>query len=91
MTNGMSLTGLHLIGLGELKKNWGWFLALGIALVVLGAIALGASVAMTIVSMVLLGWLLIIGGVLEGVHAFWRERAWGGFFIDLLTGTAERC
>ena len=86
MTNGMNLSGLHLIGLGELKKNWGWFLALGIALLVLGAIALGASVAMTIVSMVLLGWLLIIGGVLEGVHAFWRERAWGGFFIDLLTG-----
>jgi uncharacterized membrane protein HdeD (DUF308 family) len=86
MTNGMSLTGLHLIGLGELKKNWGWFLALGIALLVLGAIALGASVAMTIVSMVLLGWLLIIGGILEGVHAFWRERAWGGFFIDLLIG-----
>lgn len=86
MTNGMSLTGLHLIGLGELKRNWGWFLTLGIALLVLGAIALGASVAMTIVSMVLLGWLLIIGGILEGVHAFWRERAWGGFFIDLLTG-----
>jgi uncharacterized membrane protein HdeD (DUF308 family) len=86
MTNGVSLTGLHLIGLGELKRNWGWFLGLGIVLVILGAIALGASVAMTIVSMVLLGWLLIIGGVLEGVHAFWRERAWGGFFIDLLTG-----
>jgi uncharacterized membrane protein HdeD (DUF308 family) len=86
MTNGMNLSGLHLIGLGELKRNWGWFLGLGIALLVLGAIALGASVAMTIVSMVLLGWLLIIGGVLEGIHAFWRERAWGGFFIDLLTG-----
>jgi uncharacterized membrane protein HdeD (DUF308 family) len=86
MTNGMNLSGLHLIGLGELKKNWGWFLALGIALLVLGAIALGASVAMTIFSMLLFGWLLIIGGMLEGVHAFWRERAWGGFFIDLLTG-----
>ena len=34
----------------------------------------------------LFGWLLIIGGVLEGVHAFWREKGWGGFFIDLLTG-----
>ena len=86
MTNGMNLTGLHLIGLGELKKNWGWFLGLGIALVVLGTIALGVSVATTIVSVWLFGWLLIIGGVLEGVHAFWRERGWGGFFIDLLTG-----
>ena len=42
MTNGMNLTGLHLIGLGELKRNWGWFLGLGIALVVLGTIALGS-------------------------------------------------
>jgi len=86
MTNGMNLTGLHLIGLAELKRNWGWFLGLGIALVVLGTIALGASVATTIVSVLLFGWLLIIGGVLEGVHASWRERGWGGFFIDLLTG-----
>jgi uncharacterized membrane protein HdeD (DUF308 family) len=62
----MNLTGLHLIGLAELKRNWGWFLGLGIALVVLGTIARGASVATTIVSVLLFGWLLIIGGVLEG-------------------------
>ena len=55
-------------------------------MVVLGTIDLGVSVATTIVSVWLFGWLLIIGGVLEGVHAFWRERGWGGFFIDLLTG-----
>ena len=72
--------------MAELKRNWGWFLGLGIALLVLGTIALGASVATTIVSVWLFGWLLIIGGVLEAVHAFWREKGWGGFFIDLLTG-----
>jgi len=86
MNNQTSLTGLHLLGLAELKRNWGGFLGLGIALVVLGVIALGASVATTIVSVLLFGWLLVIGGILEAVHAFWRERGWGGFFIDLLTG-----
>ncbi len=86
MATGMSVTGLHLIGLTELKRNWGWFLALGIALVVLGIVALGATVATTIVSVLLFGWLLIVGGIFQGVHAFWRERGWGGFFIDLLTG-----
>jgi len=86
MPNGMNLAGLHLIGLAELKRNWGWFLGLGICLIVLGTIALGSSVLATMATVVLIGWLLIIGGVLEGVHAFWRERGWGGFFIDLLTG-----
>jgi uncharacterized membrane protein HdeD (DUF308 family) len=85
MSTGRGLMGLHLVGLQELRKNWGWFLVLGIALLVLGTIALGASVAMTIVSVLLFGWLLIVGGVLEAVHAFWR-RKWSGFFIDLLTG-----
>lgn len=85
MSTGPGLVGLHLVGLEELKRSWGWFLALGIALLLLGTIALGASVAMTIVSVLLFGWLLIVGGVLEAVHAFWRRR-WSGFFIDLLTG-----
>lgn len=86
MAAGEAFPGLSLPGLQELRRNWGWFLALGVALVVLGAIALGASVATTIVSVLLFGWLLIFGGVIEAVHAFWREKGWGGFFIDLLTG-----
>jgi len=85
MTNGTILR-WHSVGTDELKRNWGWFLTLGILLVVLGMIALGASVAMTIASVLLFGWLLIIGGVLEAIHAFWREKGWGGVFIDLLTG-----
>jgi uncharacterized membrane protein HdeD (DUF308 family) len=86
MSTGTGLTGLHLVGVQELRKNWGWFLCLGIVLLILGTIALGASVAMTIFSVVLFGSLLIVGGVLEAIHAFWREKGWGGFFIDLLTG-----
>ena len=79
-------TGLHLVGLAEVRRNWGWFLGLGIALVALGMIALGAVVATTIVSVLLFGWLLLVGGLLEAVHAFWRERGWSGFFLDLLGG-----
>jgi uncharacterized membrane protein HdeD (DUF308 family) len=58
---------------------------LGIALIVLGAIAVGSAAVMTIASVILFGWLLIVGGVMQGVHAFWRKK-WSGFFIDLLTG-----
>jgi uncharacterized membrane protein HdeD (DUF308 family) len=86
MATGTTLLGLHTIGAQELKKNWGWFLALGIVMLVLGVIALGAAVATTIVSVMLFGWLLIVGGALSIGHSFWRERGWGGFFIDLLIG-----
>lgn len=76
----------HAVGTDELHRNWGWFLALGVLLLLLGAAALGASVALTLASVMLFGWLLIFGGVMEAIHAFWRERGWGGVFINLLTG-----
>jgi uncharacterized membrane protein HdeD (DUF308 family) len=72
-------------GLRALEHNWGWFLALGVAEIVLGAIAIGASVLTTIISMTIFGWLLVIGGVLTAVHAFWQKQ-WSGFFIDMVVG-----
>ena len=81
----LTLTGLHMVGLENLRKRWGWFLALGILLIVLGTVALGSSVFMTLATMVFVGWLLIVGGVLEAAHAC-LCKGWGGFFIDLLTG-----
>jgi uncharacterized membrane protein HdeD (DUF308 family) len=77
--------GVHQVGIESLQKNWGWFLALGIALIVLGTVAVGSAALMTIVSVLFFGWLLIVGGALQAGHAFWR-KAWGGFFIDLLGG-----
>ncbi len=68
-----------------LRERWGWILALGIVLIVLGAIAIGSSVLMTVATMMFVGWLMIFGGVLEAVHAF-TCQAWSGFFVDLLSG-----
>jgi len=42
----------------EIIHNWGWFLAFGIGLVVLGTAAVVRSVAATVVSMLFFGWLL---------------------------------
>lgn len=83
--NQITVTSLHLIGLGELHKRWGWFVGLGILLVVLGMMALGSSVMMTLATMVFVGWLMVGGGVLQAVHAF-TCKGWSGFFIDLLSG-----
>jgi uncharacterized membrane protein HdeD (DUF308 family) len=75
----------NMVGADELRKKWGWFVALGIVLVIGGAIAVGAAFSMTVFSVFFLGWLMIAGGILEAIHAFGCKR-WSGFFIDLLTG-----
>ena len=68
-----------------LKRNWGWFFALGILEIILGTIAVGASAFVSVVTVVFFGWLLLIGGVLSVGHSFWRKH-WKGFFLDLATG-----
>ena len=72
-------------GMEIVAENWGWFLGLGIVLVLLGTVALGSSVLMTVASVFLFGCLLIAGGGLQALHAFWRKN-WNGFFLDLLAG-----
>src|SRR5215813_14560716 len=76
---------IQLPGADEIRRSWGWFLGLGIVLIILGVIAIGSAILMTIASVFLFGWILIIGGVMEVMHAFWHKR-WAGFFLDLLTG-----
>ncbi len=69
----------------ELQKHWGWLLALGFISILLGILALGASVFFTLASVLLFGWILLIMGILEVGHSFW-QRQWGGFFLHLLNG-----
>ena len=82
---GFSALTPQLTNVEEFRRNANWFLALGIILIILGIIALGRSIFVTLASMVFLGWILIIGGVVEAGQAFW-QRQWGGFFLHLLGG-----
>lgn len=75
-------------GMKSLKANWGWFLAIGIILVVLGAVVIGtptATVITTVVVVRVIGALLLLGGALQTVHAFLARR-WGGFLVHLVSG-----
>ena len=72
----------------DLQRLWKWFLALGIALVLLGMIALGASVVVTLASVLFFGILFIISGVFQAVQAF-RTRHSKGFFLHLLAGVLD--
>jgi uncharacterized membrane protein HdeD (DUF308 family) len=73
------------MGIEEVREHRGWFLAVGIALIVLGFIALSSSVTMTLVSVMFLGWLLIFSGIFQAIHGLARQ-GWSGFFINLLCG-----
>jgi len=66
-----------------LDQNWGWFVALGIGLIVVGALAIVFSGFATFTATLVLGWALVVGGLLHGVHAFF-VRNWGGFFMQVL-------
>ena len=70
--------------LEALRKQWKWFLFMGM-MIVLGFLAIGAATTVTIVSVVMLGSLLLIGGIIQTLYAFWM-RQWSGFFFSLLAG-----
>jgi uncharacterized membrane protein HdeD (DUF308 family) len=67
----------------EMIHNWGWFLAFGIVLIVLGIAAVVRSVTATVASMVFFGWVLVFAGIVEFVDAFMVGK-WAGFFLHLL-------
>jgi uncharacterized membrane protein HdeD (DUF308 family) len=71
--------------LHALRANWGWFLALGIALIVVGLLAVSMAVVATWATMVLLGVLLLVGAGAEFASAIWARR-WQGLLLHLLVG-----
>jgi uncharacterized membrane protein HdeD (DUF308 family) len=67
----------------ELVHDWGWFLAFGIGLVVLGVAAVTRSVAATVASMLFFGWLLVLASGIEIAQAVMVGH-WAGFFHHLV-------
>ena len=69
----------------RIRKNWGWFLALGIVQIVAGTLAVGFAFSATLASVVTLGVLLLIAAGAQTAAAIWA-RDWSGFFLFLLVG-----
>jgi uncharacterized membrane protein HdeD (DUF308 family) len=67
----------------EMIHNWGWFLAFGIALMLLGLTAVVRSVTATVASMLFLGWLMLFASIIDLVTAFMVGK-WAGLFLHLL-------
>lgn len=70
-------------GLEQVRKSWAWFLVFGILLVILGVLCIGKAQTATTFSILALGWVLAISGVLWLVNSFWA-LSWHGFFLYLL-------
>ena len=84
MSNSKSLGASIAAGLDEIHGSWGWFVALGVALIALGVVCIAGEVTATLVTVLALGWLLLFGGVVGLVQAF-RTRSWSGFLLYLLS------
>ena len=69
----------------EIAEHRGWFIALGVFLIVVGCLAIVFPLASTIAAKVFLGWLFLIGGVAQIIHAFSTQR-WSQFFFNILIG-----
>ena len=67
------------------STNRGWFYFIGILLIVLGVAAIAFPFLTTIAVKIFIGWLLLIGGIVQIAHAV-RTRGWSEFFLNLLIG-----
>ena len=71
-------------GIEEIRQSWGWFLSLGILLVILGIACVAFDVTATFATVLVFGWLLFISGIFALVQAFFTG-SWSGFFLYLLS------
>ena len=67
----------------SMRKNWGWFLALGIVQIIAGTLAVSFAFSATLASVVTLGVLLLIAGGAQMAAAH-LARDWDGFLLFLL-------
>jgi uncharacterized membrane protein HdeD (DUF308 family) len=73
------------LGYRNVAGKWGWFVALGVILILAGLSALGDVVAFTLISVIFIGAMLLAGGIFQVIHAF-MTKAWSDFFLNLLMG-----
>ncbi|OHV89449.1 HdeD family acid-resistance protein [Mesorhizobium sp. ORS 3428] len=71
--------------IGRTRDKWGWFVALGVLLLIFGGIAFGNLFIATVASVYVVGLMMLIAGVIEILHAF-GVKTWGRFIYWLASG-----
>jgi uncharacterized membrane protein HdeD (DUF308 family) len=70
----------------SMEPRAGWALALGLVMVVLGMIAITAPILTSLAIELVLGWLFIVGGLLQIIYTFQQQQRGGSLFLNLLIG-----
>ncbi len=71
--------------LGNISRKWGWIMAGGLLMVILGIVGLSMEFTMTIVSVVYFGIMMLIGGAMILISAFQAE-GWKSKLLHVLIG-----
>lgn len=71
--------------LKQLRSRWGWFVGVGVLLLLLGILAFIYVIGATLASVVFIASLMIIAGLAQLIHA-WSIRPWANFLLWSLTG-----
>ncbi len=72
----------------ELRREWKWYFGVGVALVLLGILALIAEVSATLASVIVYGAIVFVAGIAQIVGAF-RAHGAGHVFLYLLLGVLD--
>ena len=68
-----------------LAEKWGWFVALGVVMILAGGFAFVDTMAVTLLSVIFIGAAMLVAGVFQVVHAF-ANKDWGHFLVAVLCG-----
>lgn len=75
----------HLNVSEEIRKNSGWVITLGVAMMAIGALAMVSPLVTGMAIALLVGCLMVAGGIARVIFAF-RARGWGLSILCLLLG-----
>lgn len=78
-----TMSDIFAAGLEQVRKSWGWFLIFGILLTILGVACVVKAQTATTFSILALGWVLAISGVVWLISSFYAF-SWQGFFLYAL-------
>jgi uncharacterized membrane protein HdeD (DUF308 family) len=71
-----------------IQAKWGWFVALGVVLILCGTSAIALPAASTFATSVVLGAALAIAGIVKIIQSL-QVRGWSGFLWQEMTGAIE--
>lgn len=75
----------HGLGYAPATRKWGWFVALGIGLILAGMFALGDLAFASLITATFIGASFLVGGVFQVIHAF-MTKGWGAFLLNVVAG-----